>query len=354
MSINNIRKYESRFDYEFGSNPLITTNPPQVGDSWVNNVTGEIFVCIDATTDDNIWKGTFGSLITGWTVYGDTFSYVMGSQISNGDTVDKITLSSLAGSTLPSTLSNTTSESNGGKSSSHAYKLGGTYSGNQVQVEKISFSDDSFSGLLTNLSVAVGVGDSWITRDHVYSMGNYTGGGYQSYINKFVYTSETNSNITGTLNSGDGNYGASVQNETTGWYWDSSVSGLQKMTFANEASVSTVSNITATQRNGSCSDVDGGQGYYHSGFNWGRTVTKFSFASEATQANPFTMADDGNNWEDAIGSESQTTGFIFGGDNGAGTEYNRIRTFNFASSGESEGTSGTLPNTRSNTCQVTN
>ena len=37
------------------SDPLITTNPSAVGALWVNQVSGETYVCTDATTDANVW-----------------------------------------------------------------------------------------------------------------------------------------------------------------------------------------------------------------------------------------------------------------------------------------------------------
>lgn len=46
------------------SNPAYNTNPADgVGAQWVNISTGEIFVCTQATTNLNIWKGTNGTSI---------------------------------------------------------------------------------------------------------------------------------------------------------------------------------------------------------------------------------------------------------------------------------------------------
>ena len=38
------------------TDPLATTNPSAVGHVWVNSTTGQAYVCIDITTDDNIWN----------------------------------------------------------------------------------------------------------------------------------------------------------------------------------------------------------------------------------------------------------------------------------------------------------
>ena len=40
------------------SNPAYNTNPTDgVGTKWVNTTSGQIFICIDATTDANEWMG---------------------------------------------------------------------------------------------------------------------------------------------------------------------------------------------------------------------------------------------------------------------------------------------------------
>ena len=52
------------FTYTASTDPLFTTNPSAVGDSWFNSNTGEVFYCVDITTDNNVWKGTSGSTVT--------------------------------------------------------------------------------------------------------------------------------------------------------------------------------------------------------------------------------------------------------------------------------------------------
>jgi hypothetical protein len=57
--INNIKS----FDYSSDTNPTVKTNPNETGATWINKTSGEIFVCIDNYTNDNIWKGTSGTSI---------------------------------------------------------------------------------------------------------------------------------------------------------------------------------------------------------------------------------------------------------------------------------------------------
>lgn len=49
------------FDYEEVTNPLITTNA-KIHSKWLNLLTAELFVCLDETTDANIWIGSNGSI----------------------------------------------------------------------------------------------------------------------------------------------------------------------------------------------------------------------------------------------------------------------------------------------------
>jgi hypothetical protein len=52
------------FDYASSSDPAYNTNPSKgVGSAWKNTTSGEIFICTDATSNVNIWKGTNGNTI---------------------------------------------------------------------------------------------------------------------------------------------------------------------------------------------------------------------------------------------------------------------------------------------------
>lgn len=51
------------FTYTATTNPLFSSNPNAVGDSWFNSSSGEVFYCVDATTDANVWQGTNGSTV---------------------------------------------------------------------------------------------------------------------------------------------------------------------------------------------------------------------------------------------------------------------------------------------------
>jgi hypothetical protein len=50
-------------NYEVAGNPTVDVNPAFVPCSWLNVLTGEIFVCTDNTTGANIWKGQLGTSV---------------------------------------------------------------------------------------------------------------------------------------------------------------------------------------------------------------------------------------------------------------------------------------------------
>ena len=49
------------WNYSETTNPLVTTNPTVLGSIWLNSTTGEIFMCKDITTDNNVWMGSNGT-----------------------------------------------------------------------------------------------------------------------------------------------------------------------------------------------------------------------------------------------------------------------------------------------------
>ena len=45
------------------SDPVVDTNPPNVGAVWVNSTSVSVFVCTDNTVGDNVWRGTTPSSV---------------------------------------------------------------------------------------------------------------------------------------------------------------------------------------------------------------------------------------------------------------------------------------------------
>ncbi len=50
-------------DYRESTDPTIDVNPSYVGALWINTSSGEVFVCVDNTENQNKWVGQLGSLV---------------------------------------------------------------------------------------------------------------------------------------------------------------------------------------------------------------------------------------------------------------------------------------------------
>ena len=61
--IDRIRPFGG-FDYVQEANPTIDVDPGEVGVSWLNTTTGEIFVCISSVIGENVWKGQMGTTVS--------------------------------------------------------------------------------------------------------------------------------------------------------------------------------------------------------------------------------------------------------------------------------------------------
>ena len=52
-----------KFDYTSKNNPTADVNPTILYSTWVNLVSGELFICTDYTIDANVWVGQLGTTV---------------------------------------------------------------------------------------------------------------------------------------------------------------------------------------------------------------------------------------------------------------------------------------------------
>ena len=52
------------FDQTESRDPVITDNPARTPYSFLNTSSGELFICMDNTPDNNVWKGQLGTEIS--------------------------------------------------------------------------------------------------------------------------------------------------------------------------------------------------------------------------------------------------------------------------------------------------
>lgn len=50
-----VQSYSDKWDYINASDPAADTNPSSLYATWLNISTGASFVCLDNTTDANVW-----------------------------------------------------------------------------------------------------------------------------------------------------------------------------------------------------------------------------------------------------------------------------------------------------------
>lgn len=86
---------------EGSSDPVTSLNPSEVGIYYLNTSSGELFVCIDNTSNDNVWKSTgigTTSVIELWKFGGTVLGYTAGGKSVNSssilNTIDKFSFSS--------------------------------------------------------------------------------------------------------------------------------------------------------------------------------------------------------------------------------------------------------------------
>ena len=82
---------------ESASNPLMTTNPEDVGAEWHNTTSGEIFICWDNTAGLNKWKGQKGNVVQ--PARGIFWSGTQTAPDADSNIIDYITIDSLGDAT---------------------------------------------------------------------------------------------------------------------------------------------------------------------------------------------------------------------------------------------------------------
>ena len=115
------------------SDPATDTNPSGgVGSGWVNTSDGEIFICTDATTNENVWYNVGGGDgdIQPWTFQGTIAGYSAGGYNDPGvatysNIIDKYSFSTDGNATDVGNLTVVRGYASGQFSSTHGYTAGG-------------------------------------------------------------------------------------------------------------------------------------------------------------------------------------------------------------------------------------
>ena len=294
------------------SDPATNTNPA-LGTLWVNQVSGETYVCTDATTDANVWYNVGGGTgdVQDFFYKGTTSIYASGIAINGAlkKNIESFAIASDGNMTTTGTLSSAQHTTGGGsKSDTYAYIIGGHGDGVPYTgaIQKYSFSSGVQNGSVISLastySGAYRAGFS--DGSYAYTAGRYTVAGGVEYntntIERFNTSTEAaiedhgdlslpvsapgfHSSIThGYTAGGEGIPGGSV------WFGH-----MDKFAFANNvtaASHGTLApsrGVTGSYNTETTGYVSGGRTH-----NGGATneIDKFSFTSNTTTTNCGTLS----------------------------------------------------------------
>ena len=289
------------------SDPANDTNPADgVGTMYLNTTTGNMFICIDATTDQNGWNnagpGTGGVSAPSPYFFGGTISgYIAGGQVTDNsynETIDKFSFQNEASVSDHGDMAQGRFSCSGFDSSTHGITVGGRWTWPGVDtIEKYSFTNTNGATNVGNMAEGVVYHSSNSTVTYGYVVGGYA-----------------------------------------------VVTKIEKYSFATDAHTGTVGNLLLGRRGGHSanSETHGytSNGYYGvgapEGTNWLREVEKFAFASESTSIN----VGNSTRYSSHGGAFSSSTyGYSCGGHSGTGTTQgpnsNIIDKFSFSSDGDS-------------------
>tara|TARA_B110000495_G_scaffold83277_1_gene71628 strand:+ start:918 stop:2135 length:1218 start_codon:yes stop_codon:yes gene_type:complete len=318
------------------SDPLITTNST-VGALWVNQVSGETYVCTDATTDENVWTniggGTgdvqpyvFGGTISGYTSGG----YRDPASVGNFDGIWKFSFATGAQNAAQiGIITVARHQAVASSSKNHGYSAGGGTipSPNINVIDKFTFASDNDA---TDVGDTVGIinyagGNS--SANHGYICGNDTP---TDIIQKYTFAADAGSvDVANLSSSRQGNAGQNASAYGYSVHGSASTNIIDKFPFASDSDATDIGNLTyarwsssgqSSETHGYTSGGDGGPG--------GNEIDKFTFASDndATTVGVLTV---GRN--NIAGQSSRTFGYSCGG---SGPWSNVIDKFAFASDGD--------------------
>jgi len=327
-----------------GNDPALDTNPAEgVGAVWLNTSSGSMYVCTDATTDNNIWtnvgEGT-GDVALTYTHQGETYAWRIGggpgatqidrypfaTQTNATDVGDCITYGGI-------------SCQGGACSKTHGFKVGGDGAG-ATPIDKFAFTTGSVS-VTDHGDLVIGAygGATAGNGDYIWKAGGYHPpshpNGLIDDIEKFATATDSNASKTGDLNTGVAYLAGGQSSETNGYMagghtgnYGPSSSPIRKWSFASDGNSTSPASLYQNQSYPSTNSSTT-HGYAHGGYPGINVIQKFTFAADnnATDVGDLLVAGDY-----CIGSSSTTHGYCAGNRN---SPQNTINRYSFSVDGNS-------------------
>tara|TARA_B100000959_G_scaffold266607_1_gene309205 strand:+ start:278 stop:1552 length:1275 start_codon:yes stop_codon:yes gene_type:complete len=317
------------------SDPAIDTNST-LGTKWINKTSGEVYICIDATTGANVWTnvGAGSGDITPWTYPGESYGYCAGGNAPGptSNVIDKFSFTSQAnatdvgdltasgGSHCPNTspthgycsggaglganidkwsfasggnavdagfnLSASRIFGAGGSSSTNGYCLAGSSGGPVVNtLDKFAFATSSNASDIGNATQSRERLASHSSETHGYGSGGSAAGAsspFYNIIEKYSFSSDGNAtdvgNLTQSRSPDNGGASSATDGHTVGGYQGGSSNVIDEFSFSSDGDSTDVGDLVSAVRHGMCSSSTG-YGYFSGGYPSTNTIQRWSFTS---------------------------------------------------------------------------
>ena len=201
------------------SDPAIDSNKA-LGAEWLNTTDGEMFICTDATTDENVWTnvGAGTGNIAPWGFPGETYGYASGSyQVAAGQ---KFPFATQTNSTTVGTLTIARGDGSAQSSDTYGYHAGGYQPSPAAKsniIDKMAFATDANFTDVGDLTVAQNtLAGGCSSATHGYTLLGMTAGGTQNNLEKFSFATDGNATDVGDFSDDKGG-GGTVTSETQGY-----------------------------------------------------------------------------------------------------------------------------------------
>jgi hypothetical protein len=315
------------------SDPAIDTNST-LGAKWVNKTSGEVYICTDATTDENIWTnvGPGSGDVAPYSFPGTQYGYTSGGYAGGGtqsNIIEKFSFTTTSNATDVGDMTGGRSSPAGCSSLTHGYVCGGNNQGDAAPfniIDKFSFSTDGNASDIGDLAVqstSLRCGGS--SQTNGYTFGGNCNPSPNNAIQKFSFSSDGNAS-----DIGDTHYSANdMAPNSSGTYCYHSggipaVNSIGKVSTSTDGNSTSVGTLTTTRGGGGgASSLTYG---YTAGGASSNVIDKFSFSSDgnASDVGDLTAA---RKWQ---ASPSSTT---YGYSAGGNPTTNLVERWSFSSDG---------------------
>ena len=314
------------------SDPTISTNPAGgVGTIQLNQVSGEMYVCTDATAGENVWINVGGGSggVEPYSFQGTVAGYESGGHGFNNK-VDKISFTSDGSSTDVANLTENKKRATGVPSSTHGYTAG-NYSPSGNVIEKMAYASDSDGTNVGDLVTARGRSSSQASSTNGYMSSGGSNPSHISNVERYSFVSDGNATNIGNVNSkreSPGGHSSSTHGYVSKGYGGAPAvdrNDWERFAFASDSTVTAMSGVSLNN-NGTGSSYSSSTHGYNAGGHTVNQIEKFSFSSDtdATDVGDLTTGK-----YLLTGTSSTTNGYAAGGFPNNGN----IEKFSFSSNG---------------------